>query len=584
MSKVSKVRDFSKERKELQAKGLAPDWLSTQGYQLLATKYLNEGSKNPKDQYERIAKTLAQYVGDKYPEWWDDIEYWKGKTWEQAFFSILWDGFLSPSTPVLSNTGTNLGQSVSCSGSYVGDSVYDFYETRKLNALLSKEGFGTSAYLGDIRPRGSKMKAGEASGAQPVAEMFVDDSKKISQGSQRRGAVAWYYPIDGGDFYELAHYLETDTDGNNAGWCLSDSFFNKLTVEKDKDAIKRWGQMLSCKTSVGSGYQFFVDKANRQRPQAYVNNNLYVKASQLCSEIVLFSDQDHCYTCVLSSENLRKWYERPKMLSFVATVFLDCVCEDFIQKGKSIKGIEKAIRFTEKGRALGLGTMAFHTLLLDNNIVYGSLESQMLNHTIYKTIQAEATEGSKWLAKEFGEPEWCKGTGMRNTHLTAIAPTKSTALILGGVSEGINPQPAFVFTQSTPSGEVVRIDPSFLALLKKKGLYVSEDDQATKNLLGDINSHKGSIQHRPEFTDQEKEVYRTAFEINPYDHIDLVDYRQQFICQAQSCNLFIANATGKEISKIYLYAYAKPNIISLYYHTGLRDANIKTNFECSSCE
>ena len=580
-----KVRNFGKERKELQKQGLAPNWLTTQGYQLLATKYLNEGSKSPADQYRRIAKTLAQYVGDNYPEWWNEIEYWKGKSWEDAFYSILWDGYLSPSTPVLSNTGTNLGQSVSCSGTYVGDSVYDFYESRLQNALLSKEGFGTSTYLGDIRPRGSAMKGGEASGAQPVAEMFVDDSKKISQGSTRRGATAWYYPIDGGDFNELVHYLETDTDGNNGGWCLTDAFKERLE-SGDKDAINRWGQMLTCKTSVGSGYQFFVDKAKRQRPQAYINNNLEVKASQLCTEITLFSDQQHTYTCVLGSENLRLWFSRPPMLSFVNTIFLDCVCEDFIQKAKDLKGIEKAIRFTEKGRALGLGSMAFHTLLLDNKIVYGSMESKLLNHEIYATVQDEATQASQWLATVFGEPEWCKGTGMRNTHLTAIAPNKSTALILGGVSEGINPQPAFVFTQSTPSGEVVRIDPSFLELLKEKGLYVNEDDLETKKLLSDISGHKGSIQHRPEFTAYEKAVFRTAFEINMYDHIDLVDYRQKFVCQAQSCNLFIANATGKDISKIYFYAYAKPNIVSLYYHTGLRDASIKTSFEpvCSACE
>lgn len=580
-----KVRNFSKERKELQKQGLAPNWLTTQGYQLLATKYLNEGSKSPADQYRRIAKTLAQYVGDNYPEWWNEIEYWKGKSWEDAFYSILWDGYLSPSTPVLSNTGTDLGQSVSCSGTYVGDSVYDFYESRLQNALLSKEGFGTSTYLGDIRPRGSAMKGGEASGAQPVAEMFVDDSKKISQGSTRRGATAWYYPIDGGDFNELVHYLETDTDGNNGGWCLTDAFKERLE-SGDKDAINRWGQMLTCKTSVGSGYQFFVDKAKRQRPQAYINNNLDVKASQLCTEITLFSDQQHTYTCVLGSENLRLWFSRPPMLSFVNTVFLDCVCEDFIQKAKDLKGIEKAIRFTEKGRALGLGSMAFHTLLLDNKIVYGSLESKLLNHEIYSTVQDEATQASQWLATLFGEPEWCKDTGMRNTHLTAVAPNKSTALILGGVSEGINPQPAFVFTQSTPSGEVVRIDPSFLELLKEKGLYVNEDDLETKKLLSDISGHKGSIQHRPEFTADEKAVFRTAFEINMYDHIDLVDYRQKFVCQAQSCNLFIANATGKDISKIYFYAYAKPNIVSLYYHTGLRDASIKTSFEpvCSVCE
>jgi len=578
-----KVRNFSKERKQLQKDGLCPSWMTTQGYQLLATKYINGESKSPKDQYERIAKTLAKHAPKEFPDFWNEVDYWKGKSWEQAFLSILWDGLLSPSTPVLTNTGTDFGLTVSCSGAYVGDSVYDFYESRMTNALLSKEGFGTSAYLGDIRPRGSKMKGGEASGAQPVAEMFVDDSKKISQGSSRRGATAWYYPIEGDDFNELVHYLETDTDGNNAGWCLTDSFFEKLK-SGDKEAIKRWGKMLSCKGNVGSGYQFFVDKVNRQRPEAYVKNNLFVKASQLCSEICLHSDEDHVYTCILSSENLRMWYERPKMLAFVATVFLDCVTEEFIQKGRNIVGIEKAIRYTEKARSLGLGAMAFHTLLLDNNIVYGSLESQILNHEIFSTIQDEAKQASKWLAGIFGEPEWCVGTGMRNTHLTAIAPTKSTALILGGVSEGINPQVGFVFTQSTPAGEVFRIDPSFLNLLKKKGLYVSEDDRDTLKLLGDINNHKGSIQHRPEFTDEEKSVFRTAFEINPYEHIDLVDYRQQFVCQSQSCNLFVTNMSGKEVSKLYFYAYAKPYIASLYYHTGMRDSSIKTNFECSSCE
>lgn len=579
---MSKVRDFSKERKDLQKSGVLPDWMTTQGWQLFSTKYMNGESKSLKDQHKRIAKTLASYIKDVYPDWWDDNEYFKGKTWEEAFFSVMFDGFISPSTPVLTNTGTNFGQSVSCSGSYVGDSVYDFYETRKQNALLSKEGFGTSVYLGDIRSRGSKMKGGEASGAQPVAEMFVDDSKKISQGSSRRGASAWYYPIEGEDFDELVHYLEYETDGNNGGWCLTDSFRDKL-LSGDKKAIKRWGKMLSTKTSVGLGYQFFVDKANRQKPLAYHLNNLDIKASQLCTEITLFSDQEHTYTCVLSSENLKKYRQRPDNLAFVGTVMLDCVAEDFIRRGKEIQGLEKAVRFTEKSRALGYGVMGFHSLLLDEKMVYGGFDSQVLNEEIFEKIREEGESASKWLASIYGEPEWCVGTGMRNTHITAIAPTKSTALIMGGVSEGINPQPAYVFTQSTPSGEVVRIDPSFLQLLKDKGLYKGDDDVDTAKLLGDINNHKGSIQHRPEFTEEEKAVFRTAFEISPYVHIDMVDQRQPNISQAQSCNLFIANMSGKEISKVYLYAYLKEHIVSLYYHTGMRDANIKTNFECDSC-
>ena len=175
-------RDFSKERKDLQEKGLAPYWFTTMGWQLFSQKYLNGDSKTPKDQYQRIAKTLAKQAPAEYPEWWFENKYFSGKTWEEAFFSIMWDGFLSPSTPLLTNTGTDYGLSVSCSGAYVEDSVLGFYDTRRQNAILTKEGFGTSVYLGDIRPRGSKMKNGEASGAQPVAKMFVTDSMDISQG------------------------------------------------------------------------------------------------------------------------------------------------------------------------------------------------------------------------------------------------------------------------------------------------------------------------------------------------------------------------------------------------------------------
>ena len=576
-------RDFSSERKELQKEGLAPKWFTTMGWQLFSQKYLNGDSKTPKDQYQRIAKTLAKKAPKEYPDWWDSNEYFAGKNWEQAFFDIMWDGFLSPSTPLLTNTGTDYGMSVSCSGAYVPDSVLGFYNTRKQNALLTKEGFGTSAYIGDVRPRGSKMKNGEASGAQPVARMFVTDSMDISQGSARRGATAWYYPIDGDDFDELVHYLETFTDGNNAGWCITDDFRDKL-LAGDKEAVKRWGQMLSCKGNVGSGYQFFVDKVNRANPPMYKDKGLEVKASNLCSEITLFSDEENTFTCVLSSENLRYWDTRPDNLAFVGTVFLDCVVSDFVESARGVAGLEQAVKFTEESRALGYGAMAFHTYLLDNNIVWGSLESQYINELMFSTIKKEATEATEWLAKAMGEPELCKGYGVRNTHLLAVAPTKSTALIVGSVSEGINPQVGFVFTQATPAGEVVRIDPSFLDLLKKKGLYGDEHNKKTTDLLNDINAHKGSIQHRPEFTDEEKAVFRTAFEINPYDHLKMVSARQEYICQSQSTNLFLANTSAKDMSKIYLYALLDKNIKSLYYNYGIRDANIQTNSVCEACE
>lgn len=581
------VPDFSKERKKLQKEGDAPEWMATAGWQLMKKKYLNAGAVTPRDQYERIAKTLAKYAPTVYPDWWDDISYWKGKTWEQAFFDIMWDGYLSPSTPVLSNTGTNLGMSVSCSGLRVPDSVEGFYDQRKTNAILSKLGFGTTEDLSDIRGRGMPMNGGTANGAKPVAEMFVDDAMKISQGSQRRGAGAWYYNITGMDFHELIHYLEYDTDGNNAGWVIPNEMINRAMCG-DLEAVLRICKIVCTRHHVGLGYMFFNDKVNALRPQMYVDHNLMVKTSNLCTEITLYSDFLHTFTCVLSSENLVKFDERPEMLAFVGTVFLDCVAEDFIVKGREVGGIESAVRFTEKGRALGYGTLGFASYLMQNEIEYGSLESFWKNEEIYSTINRESKEASRWLAVVLGEPEWCKGYGLRNTHTIAIAPTKSTGLLMGGYSEGINVPPAFVFAQDTPAGTVYRIDPVFLNFLKEKGLYKVYNGKITKDtdkLLKRISDNLGSVQHLTDIlTDKERAIFRTAYEIDQFKHIDLCAQRQRHIDQAQSINLFIANMEAKDIMRLYFYAMVNPYVLSLYYHTGIRDSRISENKgECEAC-
>lgn len=584
------VPDYSRERKEMQERDEAPQWMATAGWQLFKKKYLNAGAKTPRDQYERIAKTLAQHAPKVYPDWWNTIPYWAGLTWEQAFFKIMWDGFLSPSTPVLSNTGTDLGMSVSCSGAGIDDSVAGFYDSRKVNALLSKEGFGTTIDLSPIRGRGMPMKGGIANGALPVARMFRQDALDISQGSQRRGAGAWYYHADGLDFDELLHFLEFDTDGNNGGWKITNELINRALVGDDL-AIERLTKIVNTRHHVGLGYKLFIDKINANRPQMYVDRNMYVSTSNLCTEITLFSDVKHTFTCVLSSENLVRFDERPVNLAFVGTVFLDCVAEDFIQKGSKVDGLESAVEFTKKGRALGYGTMGFASYLMEKGIPYGSMESFWRNKEIYSTISKESKEASRWMAKVMGEPEWCVGYGVRNTHTIAIAPTKSTGLIMGGYSEGINVPPAFAFAQDTPAGTVFRIDPVFLKFLKEKGLYkinkvTKRLTKETEKLLKRISDNLGSVQSLTDIlTDEERAVFRTAYEIYQYKHIDLCAQRQPYIDQAQSINLFIANMSAKSIMLLYLYAYLNPNIFSLYYHTGIRDSRISENKnECESCQ
>ena len=346
-------RKLSEERKLLQEQGLVPEWYSTASYQMFKQKYLYGTDRAVRGQFERIAKTAAQYVkGTKYE-----------KEAESKFFDLLWKGWVSPSTPVLANMGTNRGMSVSCSGGYIGDSVSDFYETLHETAVLTKNGFGTSGYIGDIRPRGSSIaNGGKASGVLPVFKTYINAMRDIAQGTSRRGAFSAYLPIDHGDFDEVADHVMAEPDDANIGWNISDEFIQKLE-NADKEAIRRFQKVLKLKMITGKGYFCFPDKINRKRPIAYVINDLMVKASNLCDEITLFSDKKHSFTCVLISMNVFKFDEwKGTDAVFWATVFLDCIAEDFIQKAKGVKGLEKAVLFTIKGRALGLGQCGFHSL------------------------------------------------------------------------------------------------------------------------------------------------------------------------------------------------------------------------------
>lgn len=260
--------ELSEERKKLQEEGLLPTFFTTAGYQLLKSKYLSKG-ETPKDRYMSVAKTAAQYTEN--PE-----------KWSERFFEVMWKGWLSPATPVLSNMGTNKGCSVSCSGTYVGDSVHSFYETLKENAILSQNGFGTSAYLGDIRPRGSEFRGnGEASGVLPVLKDYIKMAQNISQGSSRRGSIGLYYPVDGGDFYEVADYLFHYPDDANIGWIFTKDFYDRLN-NGDEDALKRFQRVAYIRSTLGRGYMMKDWTAQEQRPQMYKDKNLDVKASNLC--------------------------------------------------------------------------------------------------------------------------------------------------------------------------------------------------------------------------------------------------------------------------------------------------------------
>lgn len=565
---TSIYEQLSEERKALQEQGLVPGWYTSAGYQMFKDKYEYEvHGQSVRGQFKRIAATAAQYLPVSMSE-----------LGEQWFFKLLWNGWLSPSTPVLANTGTNRGMSVSCSGGFIDDSIYGFYKHKLETAMLTKNGFGTSGYLGGVRPRGSFISVGgKASGVLPVLKGIIQDMRDVAQGTARRGAYAGYLEADHGDFDEVCDFVYNNPDDANIGWIITDEFVARLE-EGDADTHRRFRKMLKLKMVHGKGYFFFVDKANRHSPEMYKKLNLRVNNSNLCSEIMLFNDADHTFTCVLSSMNVAKYDEwKDTDAVYWATIFLDCIAEDFIQRAKKIPGLEAAVRFTQKGRALGLGQCGFHTYLKQNMIAYESFEAHMKNLEIAKHIWDESLRASQFMAVELGEPEWCKGFGVRNTHRIAIAPTKSTANLMGGVSEGINLDPANVYTASGAAGEMDRIDPTLLAVMKAKGVY-------NKRTIADIADKQGSVQHVTWLTDEEKAVFRTAFEINQKAHVRMCSTRGRFVDQWQSVNLsFPADEDEEWIAEVHQEIFLDENMLASYYiytSAGVQGAK----GECEACQ
>jgi len=562
---VSIYDELGEERKRLQEEGKLPKWVTTVAWQMLKENYLSEKYPDLQSVYTRVSKHAASYTT-------------KPKVWEEKFFNLLWNGYLAASTPVLSNMGTGIGCPVSCSGNFVADAVYAFYDSQKENAILSKNGFGTSSYLGTIRPRGSKISGmkGSASGVLPVFKDFVQMSRDISQGSQRRGAWAGYIEIDHGDFFELVNFITKNPDDANIGWNVTNKFIERLD-RGDKDAIDRYQKALKLKMITGKGYFNFIDKINEQSPVYYKDRGLTVKASNLCNEIHLASDEDHSFSCVLSSMNAALYDEwKDTDAVFDATVFLDCVNQDLIEIGKKTQGMEKVVRFAEKSRALGLGMLGFHTYLQEHMISFESMDSYYKNLEIFKYLNEETLRASKWMAKEFGEPFWCKGYGVRNTHRIAVAPNLSSALICGSVSQGIEPIYKNAYVQNTAAGKMDRVNPTLLNLMKDRGVY---SDETVKGII----SNSGSVQHVDWLDDHEKEVFKTAFEIDQKQIIRLASARQRYIDQGQSINLFFSADEDEEyISDVHKMAFKDPYIKGLYYIRSESGVNVNKG-ECLAC-
>jgi len=562
---LSIFEELSVERKRLQKEGKLPEFFTTMGWQVFKSKYLHDATTY-EEQIDRIVNTVSNYCPTK-----------------KAYFKKRWKDMLMNNhaylaTPTLANTGTNRGLSVSCSGGEITDDIYGFGDARTECSVLSQEGFGTSSNLGSIRERGSPIsRGGKANGVLPVFEDMVKMAENVSQGGTRRGAWAGYLPLEHGDFWEVADFVKNNPEGANVGWNIYDSTIKKLN-QGDTDIQARYQRSLLVKCIHGKGYYYFPDKVNRASPQMYKDLGLKSLASNLCTEITLHADKDHSYSCVLSGMVGTTWDEwKDTDAVYCMTVFLDCLISEFLSLAKDIRGLEKIVRGTEKGRALGLGFSGLHSLFQKKSLPFGCLEAHFLNNEIFSHLQEESLKASQWMAKEWGEPEWCEGYGVRNTHRTALAPNVSSSVIFGSESQGCTPWYGNVYSEGSASGSLFRVNPLFIELLKKYNKY---DEDTLQLVLND----NGSCQKLDFLTEHEKDVFKTAFEINQKDILRLVSTRQPKICQAQSTNLFIdADEDEAYISEIHQEAFEDENIHSLYYLRG-RAGVTASKGGCSACE
>ena len=549
-----------------------PEWANTEIYVKTISKgYLLQG-ETPKDAYWRVSTSVARRLGKPQMA--------------SKFFDYIWRGWLNLATPVLSNTGTDRGLPISCFGIDVADSIQDIGTKNLEMMLLAKHGGGVGVGINMIRPAGAKItQNGTSDGVVPFCKIYDSTILATNQGSVRRGAASVNLNIEHGDFDEWIEIREPKGDVNrqalNLHQCVvvGDKFMRRLE-DGDSEARRKWGKVLQKRKATGEPYIMYKGNVNKQNPEMYKNNGLKVHMTNICSEITLHTDESHSFVCCLSSLNVSKYDEwKHTDLIYTATWFLDGVLEEFIQRAKNMRGFENSVRSAEKGRALGLGVLGWHTYLQQKGIPFDSLPAQFETRKVFSQLKIESERASRDMAQEFGEPLWCVGTGMRNTHLRAVAPTVSNSKLAGNVSPGIEPWAANVFTEQTAKGTFIRKNKELEKVLRKVGIN-------NKDTWDKILTDGGSIQGIDELdnwvycdgrvinvsdceegkeVDKVKDVFKTFKEINQLELVRQAGVRQQYIDQSVSLNLaFPSVATPKWLNQVHMEAW-KQGVKTLYY-------------------
>ncbi|MBD43775.1 MAG: ribonucleoside-diphosphate reductase subunit alpha [Flavobacteriaceae bacterium] len=553
-------------------------WLTENSRKFLESGYLT-GDTTPEERILEIAQNAEKILGiNGYAE---------------KFYKYMSEGFYSLASPVWSNFGKKRGLPISCFGSCIADDMGDILYTQSEVGMMSKLGGGTSGYFGKIRHRGAEVKNnGSSSGSVHIMQLFEKMVDIVSQGSVRRGRFAPYLPIDHQDIHE---FLEIGTEGNaiqelTHGVTVGDQWMQEM-IDGDVEKRTLWAKVLQRRGEIGYPYIFFRDHANNGTVDVYKDKKLEIHGSNLCTEIMLPSNEDWSFVCCLSSMNLLH-YDKWKNTDAVETLtyFLDAVMEEFITKLEVYKNstdrddqltftfMEKAYNFAKDNRALGLGALGWHSLLQSKMLPFDSEEAFKLNSEIFKTIKDKSYKASEELAKLFGEPAVLKGYGRRNTTLNAIAPTTSSAFILGQVSQGIEPIWSNSYVKDIAKIKTTIKNPFLVDLLEEKG-------QNTTEVWRSIRDFDGSVQHLDFLSENEKDVFKTYPEIDQNVIVYQAANRQNHIDQGQSINVMVhPDMPIKDVNKIYITAW-KLGVKSMYYQHSMNAAQkFKQKKSCDSCE
>ena len=543
-------------------------WLNEDSKEFLREGYLLEGVE-PKERVRQIAENAEEILDEE--------------GFADKFYDYMSRGFYSLASPVWANFGLGRGLPISCFGSYIEDNMESILYTHAEVGEMTKLGGGTSGYFGEIRPRGSPItNNGKSNGSYSFTELFDTVINVVSQGETRRGQFAGYIDVEHDD---LKEWLNIKTEGDPVqdiyyGVIIGNEWFQEM-VNGDEEKRVTWAEIIETRINVGVPYIIFRDNMNEGKPQVYKDKGYEINASNLCTEIALPATPDESFVCCLSSMNALH-YDEWKDTDAVETLtyFLDAVMEEFIRGAEGTRFMERAVRFAKRHRAVGIGVLGWHSYLQSNMIPFDSMEAMQKNEEIFRTIRERSYEASKELADKFGEPEVLEGYGRRNTTTMAVAPTKSSSVILGQVSPSIEPLKSNYFVRDGAKLKSTQKNRFLQAILEERG----KDD---REVWDSIANKDGSVQHLDCLTDEEKEVFKTFAEIPQMAIINQAAQRQKYIDQAQSLNVSIdpSEVSVKEINQLYIEAWKK-GVKSLYYQHSVNAAQkfSRDILECKACE